>query len=76
MDDKTKSSKHEVARNILPEHLRPVFDDLVATYRFQALRQHGTRFVSDAVLADLVRDGWRREDAEAGNGMNQIPAQE
>ncbi len=53
------TEKYELARNSLPEDLIPVFDDLVADYRFAATRNHGSPFVSYIALADLVRVGWR-----------------
>ncbi len=54
-----RTEKHELARNSLPEDSVPVFDDLVADYRFAATKHHGSPFVSYVVLADLVRAGWR-----------------
>ena len=54
-----RSEKHEQARNSLPEELQPVFDDFVDDYRFSATKTHGSPFVSYAVLANLVRAGWR-----------------
>lgn len=60
---KQRSEKHELARNSLPEDLIPVFDDLVADYRFAATKHHGSPFVSYIVLADLVRAGWRLVEA-------------
>jgi hypothetical protein len=54
-----RSEKHENARNSLPEELRPVFDDFVADYRFAAMKQHGSPFVSYIVLSEMVRAGWR-----------------
>jgi hypothetical protein len=57
--DAKRSEKHEVARNSLPEHDRAAFDDLVADYRFYATKHHRNAFVSYAVLADLIRAGWR-----------------
>lgn len=54
-----RTEKHELARNSLSEDLIPVFDDLVADYRFAATKHHGSPFVSYIVLADLVRAGWR-----------------
>lgn len=60
MDEKqTRTEKHELARRSLPEDLVPVFDDLVADYRFYAMKHHGSRFVSYAVLAEMVKAGWR-----------------
>jgi len=54
-----RSEKHDQARMSLPEELRPVFDDLVTDYRFAAMKVHGSPFVSFAVLAEMVRQGWR-----------------
>lgn len=54
-----RSEKHELARNSLPDKLRPVFDDFVADYKFCAMKRHGSPFVSYTVLADMVRAGWR-----------------
>jgi hypothetical protein len=53
------SEKHQSARDSLPEELKPVFDDLVTDYKFFAMKHHGSRFVSYAILADLIRNGWR-----------------
>ena len=62
--DKTeKGAKKEAARQSLPEELRPVFDDLVVDYQGAAMNHHRMPFVSYVVLADLVRDGWRRVGA-------------
>ena len=58
MEEK-RTEKHELARNSLPEELKPVFDDLVADYRFAATRRHGSPFVSYIVLSDMVKAGWR-----------------
>jgi hypothetical protein len=54
-----RSEKHEAARVSLPEALWPIFDDLVADYRFLATKHHGSPFVSYQVLAELVKAGWR-----------------
>lgn len=54
-----KTEKHEQARESLSEDLKPVFDILVAEYKFLASIHHRTPFVSYVVLADLVRGGWR-----------------
>lgn len=54
-----RTEKHELARNTLPADLKPVFDDLVADYRFAATKHHRSPFVSYSVLADLVKAGWR-----------------
>jgi len=56
------SKKHLEARESLPPDLRPIFDALVADYRFAATRRHNAPFVSYVVLADLIRQGWRLAD--------------
>lgn len=58
MTDKP-SEKQIEARNSLPEELKPVFDDLVADYRYAATLRHGRPYVSYVVLADLIKAGWR-----------------
>jgi len=55
----TRTDKHVQARDALPDDLKPVFDILVAEYKFFASIHHRTPFVSYVVLADLVRGGWR-----------------
>ena len=53
------SLKLDQARKSLPDNLKPVFDMLIADYRFAALERHGAPYVSYVVLADLVKLGWR-----------------
>lgn len=53
------SEKHASVRNALPDDQKPVFDALVAEYKFLASIHHKSPFVSYLVLADLVRNGWR-----------------
>jgi len=57
--DETRSEKHELARNAVPDELKPVFDDFVSDYRFAATKHHGSPFVSYIVLAEMVQMGWR-----------------
>lgn len=57
--DERRTEKHERARSSLPPELVPVFDDFVADYRFFATKHHGSPFVSYAVLAEMVKAGWR-----------------
>jgi hypothetical protein len=57
--DEKRSEKHQEARNSLPDDLKPIFDDLVHDYRFLATKHHGSPFVSYAVLAELIKVGWR-----------------
>ena len=47
------------ARNSIPKELRPIFDRMVAEYKFQALLHHGRGYVSYKVIEALVKDGWR-----------------
>lgn len=54
-------SRDEV-RESLPATLRPTFDRLVEEYRYHTTVIHGRPFVSYAVLAALVREGWRPSD--------------
>lgn len=59
MQEEKRTEKHELARNSLPESLRPVFDDFVADYKFAGTKHHGSPFVSYIILAEMVRAGWR-----------------
>jgi hypothetical protein len=59
MGEEKRSEKHELARNSLPESLRPVFDDFVGDYKFAGMKHHGSPFVSYIILAEMVRAGWR-----------------
>lgn len=63
MDEKPRSEKQDQARNSLPEELRPVFDELVADYRFATIQRFGQGYVAYIVLADLIRVGWRHTSA-------------
>jgi len=56
---KKMSPQQTEERENLPEHLRPVFDQLVAEYKFACVKHYGREFVSYKVLADLNRDGWK-----------------
>jgi hypothetical protein len=56
---KKMSPQQTEEREKLPEQLRPVFDQLVAEYKFACLKHYGRELVSYKVLADLVRDGWK-----------------
>jgi hypothetical protein len=56
---KKTSPQHAEERENLPEHLRLIFDQLVAEYKFACLKHYGRELVSYKVLADLVRDGWK-----------------
>jgi hypothetical protein len=54
-----RSENHELARNSLPEELRPIFDDFVADDKFAGTKHQGAPFVSHVMLAEMVRAGWR-----------------
>jgi hypothetical protein len=47
------------ARNMLPPELHAAFDELLADYRFSALKHHGKEWASPKVLAELLLMGWR-----------------
>jgi hypothetical protein len=64
MDDTERSKKHEEARAALPLELHTAFDDLVADYQFLGMKHYNRPFVSYLILADLVREGWRRSEEQ------------
>lgn len=47
----------------LPSALRSQYSELVEEYRFYAFTHHSFPFVSYRILADLIRSGWRHNDA-------------
>ena len=57
MAEHSKRTK-EAARESLAEDLRPTFDQLVKDVSAWSQFIYGTRFVSYAILAELVADGW------------------
>ncbi len=60
MTDQTKrSEKHEIARNSLPDELKPLFDQFVEDYKFAGTIHHGSPFVSYMILAEMIKAGWR-----------------
>jgi hypothetical protein len=58
-----RSEKHELARDSLPRELRQHFDAFVDDYKFSAIAHYHKPFISYAVLADMVRCGWRRTES-------------
>jgi hypothetical protein len=58
----TKRGKREEVRAALPEDLQPMFDKLLVDYQSASMTHHRQPFISYVVLADLVREGWRRDD--------------
>lgn len=60
MEKKPKQSPSYIrAVGMLPEHLHPVLDALIAEYQFAALKHHGRALVSPVVVAELILAGWR-----------------
>lgn len=51
--------KMEKELESLPKELQPIFKRLVLEYQYHCVERYGRPFVSYAVLADLVKDGWR-----------------
>jgi len=54
-----KSEKYQKARDSLPESLHQVFRQMIEEYSYHTHRMYGRGYVAYAVLAELVRDGWR-----------------
>jgi len=54
-----KSDKYYAARNSLPKSLQQVFRQLVEEYAYHTHIMYGRGYVAYAVLAELVRQGWR-----------------
>ncbi len=66
----SKSPKYLEALGVLPEDLVPVFDELLAHYKFAALKHHGREMVSPRVIEELVLMGRvtkRLTDTKRGN---------
>lgn len=59
MDIIKRTPKFMEARDSLPEDLRPIYDQMVEEYRFQALVHYGREYVAYKVVAELIRFGWR-----------------
>ena len=56
-----KPSERQIgARNGLPDELKSVFDDFVADYLYASTMRYGKPYISYAVLADMIRAGWRQ----------------
>lgn len=62
MNFNDKSPKYIAAKESLPEDLQPLFAALVNDYAFFALKNYGKNWVAYAVLAELVKTGWRPPD--------------
>ncbi|MSR60662.1 MAG: hypothetical protein EXS05_23985 [Planctomycetaceae bacterium] len=59
MEREARTEKQKLARDSLPKEMRAAFDDFVADWRFAAIKHHGAAYVSYAVIAEMVRAGWR-----------------
>jgi hypothetical protein len=57
---KRTSPKYLAAWELLPEELRPVFNQLVDEYEWETVKLYGKGYVAYSVLANLVLAGWRR----------------
>lgn len=53
-----ESEKYQKALGSLPEHLRPIFRQMVEEYAFQTHIKYGKGYVAYEVLAEMVRNGW------------------
>ena len=47
------------AKKMLPLELHATLDELIADYKFAALKHHGREWAAAKVLAELVLMGWR-----------------
>ncbi|NUM53509.1 MAG: hypothetical protein HUU46_07690 [Candidatus Hydrogenedentes bacterium] len=57
-----QSQNEKSVHTDLPENLRPVYDDLLLDFRVACHRNQGLALACDAIVADLVRAGWRCVD--------------
>ena len=53
------SPKMEKELNELPKDLRALYKRIVLEYQYYCVVKHGHPWVSYAVLADLIKAGWR-----------------
>ena len=54
-----KSENYQAARDALPKGLHDVYRQLVEEYGFFTEVKYGRGYVAYAVLAELVKSGWR-----------------
>ena len=54
-----QSPKFREARESLPFELRSVYDEMVRDYSWCTTKTFGRGYVAYAVLAEMVRMGWR-----------------
>ena len=64
MNGKTPKVTKDAARESLPEALRPKFDQLVKEVGEWSVYFYGSKFVSYAILAELVRSGWQKSGTQ------------
>ncbi len=66
--DLEKSDKYKAARDSLPKNLHGVYGRIVSEYAYHTALKYGRGYVAYAVLAELVRSGWRpRDSGDKGN---------
>lgn len=54
----------------LPSELHSMFEQMVAEYQFASLKQHGQKFASPKVIAELMLMGWRTVPLPKSRGVN------
>jgi hypothetical protein len=59
MKPSKETPSHAAAKAMLPTELQAYLGELVADYRFAALKHTGREWASPKVLAELVLMGWR-----------------
>ncbi|MFC1882219.1 hypothetical protein ACFL2S_12070 [Thermodesulfobacteriota bacterium] len=77
MKKEKMNPKMEKEIESLPDELKPIFKRIVDEYQYHCVLRYGRAFVSYAVLADLVRDGWKPihdkfVDSKSGSIMSQF----
>ena len=60
---KKESPSFAAARDLLRPELHPILEELVADYKFAALKVHGSQLVSPKVIAELILLGWRNNNS-------------
>jgi hypothetical protein len=68
METKFKETpSYLAAKEMLPVELQANLDELIADYRFAALKHHGREWASPKVLAELILMGWRSSARVVGD---------
>jgi len=60
--DLKKTPGYLRGRDSLPEELWPMYERLIADYKYHALLRTGRGWVAYDVIADLVKFGWTRPE--------------